>query len=135
MIERTINISGKDVLFRSSATVPRLYRAKFKRDIFKDLSKLEKSYKKRKDGGDLPWKSMIWRSSRTWHRPVRNVFDLPGASADQEAQGDNLLTDVASKKNWQRSSREMTTPLFLLRCCGGRDLYTGSRPAYNWYGN
>ena len=37
MIERTINISGKDVLFRSSATVPRLYRAKFKRDIFKDL--------------------------------------------------------------------------------------------------
>ena len=38
MIERTINISGKDVQFRSSATVPRLYRAKFKRDIFKDLS-------------------------------------------------------------------------------------------------
>ena len=50
MIERTINISGKDVLFRSSATVPRLYRAKFKRDIFKDLSKLEKSYSKRKKG-------------------------------------------------------------------------------------
>ena len=44
MIERTINISGRDVVFRSSATVPRLYRAKFKRDIFKDLSKLEKSY-------------------------------------------------------------------------------------------
>ena len=50
MIERTINISGKDVVFRSSATVPRLYRAKFKRDIFKDLSKLEKSYSKRKKG-------------------------------------------------------------------------------------
>ena len=30
--------------------VPRLYRAKFKRDIFKDLSKLEKSYSKRKKG-------------------------------------------------------------------------------------
>jgi hypothetical protein len=47
MIERTINISGKDVVFRSSATVPRLYRAKLKRDIFKDLSKLEKSYKEK----------------------------------------------------------------------------------------
>ena len=50
MIERTIEISGKQVPFRSSATVPRLYRAKFKRDIFRDLSKLEKSYSKRGNG-------------------------------------------------------------------------------------
>ena len=52
MIERTIEISGKQVPFRSSATVPRLYRAKFKRDIFKDLTKLEKSYSKRAAEGD-----------------------------------------------------------------------------------
>ena len=52
MIERTIEISGKPVQFRSSATVPRLYRAKFKRDIFKDLTKLEKSYTKRTEDGD-----------------------------------------------------------------------------------
>lgn len=52
MIERTIEISGKQVPFRSSATVPRLYRAKFKRDIFKDLNKLEKSYSKRTSDGD-----------------------------------------------------------------------------------
>ena len=51
MIERTITISGKEVAFRSSATVPRLYRAKFKRDIFKDLSKLEKSFSKKTDEG------------------------------------------------------------------------------------
>ena len=43
MLEKTVNISGKEVKFRSSASVPRLYRIKFKRDIFKDLSKLEKS--------------------------------------------------------------------------------------------
>ena len=52
MIERTIEISGKQVPFRSSATVPRLYRAKFKRDIFKDLTKREKSYSKRTEEGD-----------------------------------------------------------------------------------
>ena len=52
MIERTIEISGKQVPFRSSATVPRLYRAKVKRDIFKDLTKLEKSYSKRTEEGD-----------------------------------------------------------------------------------
>jgi hypothetical protein len=45
MIKREIEVCGKKVPFRSSATIPRLYRAKFKRDIFKDLSKLEKSYK------------------------------------------------------------------------------------------
>lgn len=52
MIERTITISGQEVPFRSSATVPRLYRAKFKRDIFRDLTKLEQSYSKRTEDGD-----------------------------------------------------------------------------------
>ena len=51
MIEKTVTISGQDVTFRSSATVPRLYRVKFKRDIFKDLAKLEKAYNK-KSGKD-----------------------------------------------------------------------------------
>ena len=40
MLKKVINVGGKEVAFRSSATVPRLYRAKFKRDIFKDLAKL-----------------------------------------------------------------------------------------------
>ena len=44
MIKKEIEICGQKVLFKSSAAVPRLYRAKFKRDIFKDLAKLEKSY-------------------------------------------------------------------------------------------
>ena len=52
MIKREIEISGKMVPFRSSATIPRLYRAKFKRDIFKDLSKLEKSYKGKSENGE-----------------------------------------------------------------------------------
>ena len=30
--------------------------------------------------------------------------------------GSNLITDIESKKKLKRSSREMTTPLFLLRC-------------------
>lgn len=45
MLEKTVILNDKAVRFRSSATIPRLYRLKFKRDIFKDLSKLEKSYK------------------------------------------------------------------------------------------
>ena len=49
MIEKKINICGREVAFKSSAAIPRLYRIKFKRDIFKDLSRLEKSYSN-KDG-------------------------------------------------------------------------------------
>ncbi len=52
MQEKTVLISGKEVRFRSSAAVPRLYRIKFKRDIFKDLSKLEASYKGKTDDGE-----------------------------------------------------------------------------------
>ncbi len=52
MIEKTIDISGQQVKFRSSATIPRLYRIKFKRDIFKDLTKLEKAYSKKEKEGD-----------------------------------------------------------------------------------
>ena len=50
MIEKTVKIGDNDVKFRSSASVPRLYRIKFGRDIFKDLSRLEKSYKEK--GGE-----------------------------------------------------------------------------------
>ena len=52
MIEKIIDISGQQVKFRSSATIPRLYRIKFKRDIFKDLTKLEKAYSKKEKEGD-----------------------------------------------------------------------------------
>ena len=52
MLKKEIEICGKKVPFRSSATIPRLYRAKFKRDIFKDLSRLEKSYKGKTEDGD-----------------------------------------------------------------------------------
>ena len=45
MLQKTLKICGKDVTFKSSAAIPRLYRIKFRRDIFQDLSKLEKSYK------------------------------------------------------------------------------------------
>lgn len=55
MIKKEIEIDGKKVPFRASATVPRLYRAQFKRDIFKDLMKLDSGLKKNeKESSNLP---------------------------------------------------------------------------------
>lgn len=41
---RTIDIDGVPVLFRADASVPRLYRIKFRRDLFKDMAKLAQAF-------------------------------------------------------------------------------------------
>lgn len=40
-IIKKIEIDGKEVAFKASAAIPRIYRLKFQRDIYKDLSSLE----------------------------------------------------------------------------------------------
>ena len=40
---KKILIDGKEVLFKASAAIPRIYRMKFGRDIYRDLSALEKA--------------------------------------------------------------------------------------------
>ena len=42
-IRKDIEIDGKMIAFKASAAIPRIYRLKFQRDIYKDLSALEKS--------------------------------------------------------------------------------------------
>jgi len=117
MIERTITISGKEVPFRSSATVPRLYRAKFKRDIFKDLSKLEKSYTRRtKDGDELQIEDLEIFENVAYIMAYHADPSIPGTIdewLDQfdmfsiyqvlpeilELWGENMATAIDSKKN------------------------------------
>ena len=42
-IQKNITIDGIDVPFTASAAVPRLYRLKFRRDIYQDFAALQKS--------------------------------------------------------------------------------------------
>ena len=42
-VRRNIEIDGKEVAFKASAAIPRIYRLKFQRDIYKDIAQLEKS--------------------------------------------------------------------------------------------
>ena len=42
-IIRKIEIDGVEVAFKASAAIPRIYRLKFQRDIYKDIALLEKS--------------------------------------------------------------------------------------------
>mgnify|MGYP003083322446 CR=1 FL=1 len=42
-LTKTVNIDGRDVTFRADAAIPRIYRNRFHRDIYKDLRDLQKS--------------------------------------------------------------------------------------------
>ena len=117
MLSKTIKIGEQEVPFRSSATIPRLYRAKFKRDIFKDLSKLESSYKDNSEAGssfaieDLEiFENVAYIMAYHADNSIPdNIYDwleqfemfsiyevLPEIL---ELWGTNLITDIESKKN------------------------------------
>ena len=116
MQEKTIQISGKAVRFRSSAAIPRLYRIKFKRDIFKDLSKLEQSYKgKNEDGNELQIDDLEIFENVAYIMAFHADPAIPGDINDWLDQfdmfsiyevlpeildlwGTNLVTDIQSKK-------------------------------------
>ena len=116
MIEKVINISGKDVKFKSSASVPRLYRIKFKRDIFKDLTKLEKAYSKNANSDDdfqiddleifenvayimaFHADPSIPKSIDGWLEQF-DMFSIYQVLPEiLELWGDNMMTDIESKK-------------------------------------
>ena len=116
MLKREIEICGKTIPFRSSATVPRLYRAKFRRDIFKDLSKLEKSYKgKTEDGDEFQIDDLEIFENVAYIMAYHADNSIPASIDDWldqfdmfsiyevlpqilELWGDNLATEVAAKK-------------------------------------
>ena len=117
MQEKTVLVSGKEVRFRSSAAIPRLYRIKFKRDIFKDLTKLEASYKGKTDNGaemqieDLEiFENVAYIMALHADHTIPDTID---AWLDEfemfsiyeilpeilDLWGSNLVTDIQSKKN------------------------------------
>ena len=117
MLEKTVNISGTEVRFRSSAAIPRLYRIKFKRDIFKDLAKLEASYKGKTTGdGEIPIEDLEIFENVAYVMAYHADHSIPGNIDDWldqfemfsiyevlpeilELWGTNLITDVNAKKN------------------------------------
>ena len=120
MLSKIVNVGGHEVAFKSSAAIPRMYRIKFGRDIFKDLTKLEKSFKERDDGeknleiDDLEIFEnvayiMALHADPTIPRTIEDWLDqfemfsiyevLPEIL---ELWGTNLITDVNAKKNLNR---------------------------------
>ena len=117
MLSKTVKVGDREVTFKSSAAIPRMYRIKFKRDIFKDLTKLEKSYKDKGDGSkeleieDLEiFENVAYIMALHADKSIPSTIDewldqfemfsiyeiLPEIL---ELWGSNLFTDVNSRKN------------------------------------
>ena len=118
MLEKTVKIGEREVKFRSSASVPRLYRIKFGRDIFKDLSKLEKSFTEKggEDASSMEIEDLeifenvayimachadptIPKTIDEWLEQFEMFSIYEILPEILELWGTNLITDVQSKKN------------------------------------
>ena len=121
-LTKTIEIDGKGVLFKASAAIPRIYRIKFGRDIYKDLAKLENSVSKNKEESseiDIPSLEMFENIAYVMAKHADpSLPDTPEEWLDEfstfsiyqvlpeiiELWGLNVQSDVESKKNFARVS-------------------------------
>ena len=113
-IKRTITIDGMEVPFKASASLPRLYRAKFRKDIFKDFSALKDSVDEKNSGLGIEslevFENIAWTMAK--HADPVGVPDSPDDWLEQfncfsiyevlpqlfELWGMNLETQAESKK-------------------------------------
>ena len=119
---RNIEIDGKQVPFKASAAIPRIYRMKFQRDIYKDLKTLEKSVgNSSEDNSNLDMFSLEMFENiafvmakhadpKTPNTPEEwldgfNTFSIYQVLPQLiELWGLNVKTDVEAKKNFARQS-------------------------------
>lgn len=119
---RTINIDGIDVAFKASAAIPRIYRLKFQRDIYKDISLLEQSIStSEEDASTLDTFSLEMFENIAYVMAKHADPTIPDTVEDWldafntfsiyqvlpeliELWGMNIKTDIESKKNFVQQS-------------------------------
>lgn len=119
-IRKNIEIDGQEVAFKASAAIPRIYRLKFQRDIYKDLAVLEKSIgdgKEESSNLDMFSLEMFENIAFIMAKHADpSIPDTPEEWLDNfntfsiyqvlpqliELWGLNVKTDVESKKNFVR---------------------------------
>ena len=114
---KQIEIDGKQVSFKASAAIPRIYRMKFQRDIYKDLKALEKSIgDNSEEGSNLDMFSLEMFENIAFVMAKHADASIPNTPEEWldgfntfsiyqvlpqliELWGLNVATDIESKKN------------------------------------
>ena len=121
-LTKKIEIDGKEVQFRASAAIPRLYRIKFRRDIYKDLAQLEKAVDTSTEEGSMLDTFSLELFENIAYMMARhadpNIPDTPEEWLEDfnifsiyqvlpqiiELWGLNLETEVKNRKNLEKLS-------------------------------
>lgn len=121
-IVKKIEIDGKEVAFKASAAIPRIYRLKFQRDIYKDLHSLEKAIgDSKEENSNLDMFSLEMFENIAYimaKHADSSIPDTPEEWLDNfntfsiyqvlpqliELWGLNVKTDVEAKKNFAQQS-------------------------------
>ena len=121
-VKRNIEIDGKEVAFKASAAIPRIYRLKFGRDIYRDLASLEKRVGENEEGEsnlDLFSLEMFENIAYVMAKHADpSIPDSPEEWLDEfntfsiyqilpqliELWGLNVKTDAEAKKNFVQQS-------------------------------
>ncbi len=121
-IVKKITIDDKEVAFKASAAIPRIYRLKFQRDIYKDLHSLEKALgDSKEDNSNLDLFSLEMFENIAYIMAKHadgTIPDTPEEWLDDfntfsiyqvlpqliELWGLNVKTDVEAKKNFAQQS-------------------------------
>ena len=120
-IKKNITVDGIEVPFKASAAVPRLYRIKFRRDIYKDFAALQTSVQEGdEEGSNLDIESLEVFENIAYimakHADPENVQDNPDEWLEAfntfsiyevlpqliELWGLNVETQAESKKNIEK---------------------------------
>ena len=119
---KQIEIDGKQVSFKASAAIPRIYRMKFQRDIYKDLKALEKSIgDNSEESSDLDMFSLEMFENIAFVMAKHADASIPNTPEEWldgfntfsiyqvlpqliELWGLNVKTDVEAKKNFARQT-------------------------------
>ncbi|WP_373207041.1 hypothetical protein [Coprococcus phoceensis] len=119
---KQIEIDGKQVSFKASAAIPRIYRMKFQRDIYKDLKALEKSIgDNSEEGSNLDMFSLEMFENIAFVMAKHADASIPNTPEEWldgfntfsiyqvlpqliELWGLNVQTDVEAKKNFARQT-------------------------------
>ena len=123
-VVKNISIDGKEVPFKASAAIPRIYRIKFQRDIYRDLASLEKAIDKESaDASNLDLFSLEMFENIAYVMAKHADPSIPDSPEDWldefntfsiyqvlpqiiELWGLNVQTDIESKKNFARLSEK-----------------------------
>lgn len=119
---KQIEIDGKQVSFKASAAIPRIYRMKFQRDIYKDLKALEKSIgDNSEESSNLDMFSLEMFENIAFVMAKHADASIPNTPEEwlagfntfsiyqvlpqlNELWGLNVQTDVEAKKNFVRQT-------------------------------